>query len=126
MSSEQLETIISKALPEIGDLLTDLMPCIREAAAQVIEDTADAEGGGSPKVNIPIKLAINLKDSPPSWQVMASVSVKHAVESEKHRLDDPNQPGLPFSDLPEGASVTISTGDVSATIKGKGKKEGAQ
>ncbi len=126
MSTEQLETIIEQSAPEIGDLLTDLIPRIREAAAQAIEDTADTDGGGSPKVNVAIKLAINLKDAPPSWQVTASVSVKHKAEGEKHRLDDPNQPRLPFSDLPEGASVTITTGDVSATIKGKGKKEGAQ
>lgn len=124
MTTEQLETIIEKSTPEIGDLLTDLIPRIREAAAQAIEE--DTQGGGKPKVNVGIKLTINLKDSPPSWQVAASVSVKHTVEGETHRLDDPNQPPLPFANLPEGSSVTISSGDVSATIHGKGKKEGAK
>ncbi len=96
MSTEQLETIIEKSTPEIGDLLTDLIPRIREAAAQAIEDSQDTEGGGSPKVNVSIKLAINLKDAPPSWQLAASVSVRHKVEGEKHRLEDPNQPELPI------------------------------
>ncbi len=121
MKATDLDTIIQEFPDAARECVGDLHDHILEAAAQALAQSQDSESGGKPKVTVSLKLVIGLNTQRPNWQVKAGVGVNYAAESEAKLLDDPRQPKLPFSDLPEGASVTITAGDTSATIHGKAK-----
>jgi hypothetical protein len=127
MKSEQLDAIIQEFPGAAGEVVGDLHAHILEAASEALAASQDQDGGGKPKVTVNTKLVINLAESPPSWMVKASVGVTYSAESESQTLDDPNQPKLPFKEWVEqqtkDTSVTITDGDASVTINGKGKKE---
>ena len=123
MKPDQLDEIIEAAPEKMREVLVELHEHILEGAAQALTQSQESEGGGKPKVTVSLKLVIGLNTALPSWQVKGAVGVTYSAESDPEMLDDPAQPRLPFSNLKEGESVTISTGDVSATIKGKGGKK---
>ena len=92
MTPEQLDQLIQEAPEELGSVLGDLAPHIKEACAAVLEETQ--EEGGKPKVKVAISLSIDLSKSPAVWAMDGSVGIKRKVTGDIHQLEDPEQPEL--------------------------------
>ena len=86
MKSEELDKIIADCPEQIRQTIGELHNRIREAAASVLEESQDS--GKAAKLNVPIKLTIDLGHSPPSWTVSASVGVRFKSESETIQINE--------------------------------------
>lgn len=92
MTNEQLDKLIEEAPSELAERLGELHPHILEACAAVLEETQETEGKA--KVNIGLKITIDLSMSPPSWACNAQVGITRKATGEAHQMEDPQQPKL--------------------------------
>jgi hypothetical protein len=84
MKDEDLDKIIEEAGEEFPRLLGELRDHILHAAAAVLEESQDSEKG-SAKLKIGLALTLDLALSPPGWEAIASVGVRHKARSGEMR-----------------------------------------
>lgn len=119
MTSLQLDQLIADAPEQLSTVLGELHPHIREACAAVLEETQETEAKA--KVNVALKITIDLSMAPPSWVMTGAVGITRKVTSEAHELDDPKQPELApgMGKKPRGGMTSMTMeagGKVLATI----------
>lgn len=94
MTTEQLDSLAQQLAANLPTLIGDLRDEILEAARVAVE-TANDEEKESAKLTLSHSISIDLLKE--TYEDSLAVSIRHKLKT-IGRLEDPNQPNLPFTE----------------------------